>query len=562
MKYKENINIVLYIFVVFILSSCIFLLYFKDKWLAIILVSCFFIYLILKRKIDLFIILTLFFLIPIINNIFYYNINLSNLEEVRIISLTNYGGTGEIKGRKFYLSGEFNDLKLGDKILANIELNKDINIEKGIIGEVKVDNYEKLKGDIRSKVYRLREDIFNNIKEKLGSRRAALITSMAFGYTEFLDREDTSNMKNLGVLHAVSVSGLHMVLIYSLLKKICGDKMAPIVAIVYVIFTGCATSTLRSYIMLLCLSLAVPFRRSYNPLSGLSLAGIIIILYKPYSIFEIGFQLSFLSTLGIILFNKKINKYLYKLPKSIREGTSISLSSQVFTFPFLILYFREFSLGFLLGNLILMPFINAIVILGNIMALTFNIKIIFNYLAFICYYFTVVLDLVSEKLIYILPKILYLNEIIAISYIILLITFYFYKKGYKNIIYFNLTIFVYAYFIFYSPFPKIEYYKDGVMSISFKGERSVVAIKDGVDLDKYKIISFAEKEYEDFKKVIINDKFEIEKINKDILIKSKYKTYLIQLSKKKNNYNYDIIDCKYSNYFKIIILDERILVFN
>lgn len=562
MKYKENINIVLYIFVVFILSSCIFLLYFKDKWLAIILVSCFFIYLILIRKIDLFIILTLFFLIPIINNIFYYNVNLSSLEEIRVISLNNYGGMGEINGRKFYLSGYLNELKLGDKILANIELNKDINIEKGILGEVKIDNYERLEGDIRSRVYRLREEIFNNIKEKLGSRRAALITSMAFGYTEFLDREDTSNMKNLGVLHAVSVSGLHMVLIYSLLKKICGDKMAPIVAVIYVVFTGCATSTLRSYIMLLCLSLAVPFRRSYNPLTGLSLAGIVIILYKPYSLFEIGFQLSFLSTLGIILFNKKINRYFYKLPKSIREGTSISLSSQVFTFPFLILFFREFSLGFLLGNLILMPFINGIVILGNIMALTFNIKIIFNYLAFICYYFTLALDVVSQKLIEILPGILYLNEIIAISYIILLITFYFYKKGYKNIIYFNLIIFVYFYFIIYSPFPKIEYYKEGIMSVSFKGERNVIAIKDGVDLDKYKIISFAEKEYENFKRIIIEDNFEIEKVDKDILIKNKYKSYLIKLSKKKNNYNYDIIDCKHSNYFKIIMFNDRILVFN
>ena len=562
MKYKENINILLYIFTVFILSSCIFLLYFKDKWLAIILVSCFFIYLILIRKIDLFIILTLFFLIPIINNIFYYNIKLSSLEEIRVISLNNYGGIGEINGRKFYLSGDLNELKLGDKILANIELNKDVNIEKGIIGEVKIDSYETLKGDIISRVYRLREDIFNNIKEKLGSRRAALITSMAFGYTEFLEREDTSNMKNLGVLHAVSVSGLHMVLIYSLLKKICGDKMAPIAAIIYVIFTGCATSTLRSYIMLLCLSLAVPFRRSYNPLAGLSLAGIVIILYKPYSLFEIGFQLSFLSTLGIILFNKKFNRYFYKLSKTIREGISISLSSQVFTFPFLILFFREFSLGFLLGNLILMPFINAIVILGNIMALTFNIKIIFNYLAFICYYFTLALDVVSQKLIEISPGILYLNEIIAISYIILLITFYFYKKGYKNIIYFNLIIFVYFYFIIYSPFPKIEYYKEGIMSISFKGERNVMAIKDGVDLDKYKIISFAEKEYEDFKKIVIKDKFEIEKVNKDILIRNKYKSYLIQLSKKKNNYNYDIIDCKHSNYFKIIMVNDRILVFN
>src|SRR5699024_912741 len=140
------------------------------------------------------------------------------------------------------------------------------------------------------------------------------------------------------------------------------------------IFTGAAVSTIRSYIMLLCLSLAVPLRRNYNPLAGLSLAGIILILYKPYSIFEVGFQLSFLSTLGIILFNKRFNKAFYKLPKTVREGVAISLASQVFTFPFLILYFREFSLGFLAGNLILIPLMNAVVILGNLLALTVKIK--------------------------------------------------------------------------------------------------------------------------------------------------------------------------------------------
>lgn len=562
MKHKENINILLYIFIGFILSSFVFLMFYKDKWLAIILVSCFFILLILNKKLDLLIILTIFFLVPIVNNILYYNISLGNVEEIRIISLNNYGGIGEIQGRKFYLSGEFDNLRVGDKILSKITETKDINIEKGIIGEVKIDSYEKLDIDIKSRVYRIREEIFNNLREKLGSRRSALITSMAFGYTEFLDREDTNNMKNLGVLHAVSVSGLHMVLVYSLLKRILGEKISPIIAIIYVIFTGCATSTVRAYIMLICLNLAVPFRRSYNPLAGLSLAGIIIILYKPYSLFELGFQLSFLSTLGIILFNKKINKYFYKLPKVVREGTSISLSSQVFTFPFLILYFKEFSLGFLIGNLVLIPFINIIVILGNLLALTFKIKVIFNYLAFLCYYSTLLLDILSEKLLTILPNPMYLNEIIAISYIIFLITIYFYKKGYRRIIYFNLTILMYFYFIFYSPLPTLEYYKEGVMSISYRGDRKVVALKAGVDLNKFESITFSNEEYKNFKRIKVKEQLEIEKINKDILIRNKEKRYLIQLSKKKNEYNYDIIDCKQSNYFKIIFLKNRILVFN
>ena len=551
---KEKTNILLYIFIVFILSSCIFLLYYKDKWLAMILVSCFFIFFILYKKIDLFIILILFFLVPIINNIAYYNLEIKSVEEIRIISLNSYGGVGEIRGRKAYLSGNLSDLSLGDRIIANVELNKDINIEKGIIGEIKIDDFNKLDIDIKGKIYRFRENIFKEISEKLGSRRAALITSMSFGYTEFLDREDEISMKNLGVLHAVSVSGLHMVLVYSILKKLLGRNIAPIVAVVYVIFTGAAVSTIRSYIMLLCLSLAVPLRRNYNPLAGLSLAGIILILYKPYSIFEVGFQLSFLSTLGIILFNKRFNKAFYKLPKTVREGVAISLASQVFTFPFLILYFREFSLGFLAGNLILIPLMNAVVILGNLLALTVKIKFIFNYLAFIAYYATLALDILSEKLLSILPSVLYVNEIIAVSYIVVIFSIYFYKKGYKNI--------VYVYFNIYSPLPKLEYYKDGIISVSYKGDRSIFALKDNVDLEKYKIITLSTNEYKDFNKININYGVELEKNNKDILIKNNYNRHLIKLSRGKIDYNYDIIDCKYSNYVKIVLYKNKVLVFN
>lgn len=559
---KEKTNILLYIFIVFILSSCIFLLYYKDKWLTIILVSCFFIFLILYKRIDLFIILTLFFLVPIINNIYYYNFEVKDTENIRIISLNSYGGTGEIKGRKAYLSGSLNDLSLGDRIIANIEFNKDINIEKGIIGEIKINDFEKLNVDIKGRIYRVRENIFNTLSEKLGSRRSALITSMAFGYTEFLDREDENTMKNLGVLHAVSVSGLHMVLIYSILKKILGRNIAPIVAVIYVVFTGAAISTIRSYIMLLCLSLAVPLRRNYNPLAGLSLAGIILILYKPYSVFEVGLQLSFLSTLGIIIFNKKFNKTFYKLPKVIREGVAISLASQVFTFPFLVLYFREFSLGFLAGNLILMPLMNAVVILGNLLALTFKIKFIFNYLSFIAYYVTLALDILSEKLLSILPSVLYLNEIIAISYIVVIFSIYFYKKGYKNMVYFPVVILMYIYLNIYSPLPKLEYYKDGIISVSYKGDRNIFALKEGVDLEKYKAITLSKDEYTDFNKIKINYGVEIEKSNKDILIKNNKKNYLIKLSRGKIDYNYDIIDCKYSNYIKIILYKNQVLVFN
>ena len=52
------------------------------------------------------------------------------------------------------------------------------------------------------------------------------------------------------------------------------------------------------------------------------------------------------------------------------------------------------------------------------------------------------------------------------------------------------------------------------------------------------------------------------KYNKDIILKGRNKSYVLKISKGKNDSNYDIIDCKLSNYSKIILLENKILVFN
>ena len=562
MNYEDKINILPYIFVVFILSSYIVTISYKSKWLAILFVSCFFIALIFTIRPNVAIILILFFLVPIMNNFYYNNIKIGAKEEIRILSVNPYGGIGEISRRKVYLSGNIKNIKLGERFIANGKFSKEPNIEKGIIGEFEIYNLKKLTVDFKERLYRLRENIYNSLSEKLGYRRSAIITSISFGYTEFLDLEDKENMKSLGVLHAISVSGLHMVLVYTMLKKVFGEKITPIISLIYVIFTGAALSTVRAYIMMLCVSFATPLRRNYNPLASLSLAGIILMLITPYSTSEVGFQLSFLATLGIILFNKKINKALYKLPKFFREGIAICISSQIFTFPVLALSFREFSFGFLFGNLIIVPLMNALVILGNLLALLVNFKAIFNYLAFIAYYITVFIDELTELLLKITPNAMYVSEIISIGYIIMLITIYFYKKGYKRFIYFPSILILYFYFMVYTPLPKIEYFKEGIIAVSYKGERTICAIKKNVNLEKYKIITLSQNVYKDFNSISLGRDFKILKINKNIILKGKNKNYLIDLGKEKSSYNYDIIDFKSNNYNKIILFKDKVLVFN
>lgn len=557
MDYGYRINILKYIFISFILGSLIYVLINENKWLAVIIASCFFTYLIIREEKVLGIIIFLFIFIPIINSNNYYNVEVSNNINVRIIKIYSYGGYGDYKGRKIYLNSNLNEFSLGDNLNIKGKFEKSANYEKGLIGNFLIEESKLFNKDLISDIYKIREIIFSGIKEKIGSRRAAIITSISFGYTERLDEEDTETMRNLGILHAVSVSGLHMVIIYSVLKKLVGEKLASLLSGVYVIFTGAALSTIRAYMMLITTSLANGFRRDYNPLSGLSLAGIIIILIKPNSIFDVGFQLSFLATLSIILFNERINRFLYKLPKYLRENLSICLAAQILTFPVLIVTFKELSLGFILGNLLLVPVINILVVTGNLLALAFPFSKLFNYLIFINYYITRILDKLTSILLDISIDTLNLNSNIAKFYILILITFYFYKRGYKKSTYILLVGLIYIFTNVYSLFPKITYLNEGALFIHYKSNRSVFYIKNNVDEKKIRSITHANNEYKNFEKIIIKDNCYIKVFNNNLNLKTSKENYYLRISKEKIDESYDIIDLKDGRYKKIMIFENK-----
>ena len=126
-----------------------------------------------------------------------------------------------------------------------------------------------------------------------------------------------------------------------------------VIAFAYVLFTGAPASAVRAYIMILILNLGMVVKRNYSPLAALSLAGIIIILIKPYDIYNLGFILSFLATLGIILFSKKLNKKLYRLPNLFRSTIAISISAQILTFPIILLFlfYHIFSINGILKKI-------------------------------------------------------------------------------------------------------------------------------------------------------------------------------------------------------------------
>lgn len=558
-NYKGFNNPLVYIFIVFILSSFIYELYSKNKLLAIFYTCSFFVFLFYFKGAYITSILILFFIVALNNITCFYSYTPSKVEKIRIIEVKNFYGKGKIDGRIVNLSNIDKDIEVGNTLLVKGEFTENKNIGAGIIGDYKIENYKVLKPDLIDKLYKRRMKVFKSIENKLGKRKASLITSVSFGYKSELNEDYKELMKNLGISHIISISGLHLVLVYSVLRKLLGKKLSLLLAFIYVLFSGASASSVRAYIMIVIVTFGSIVKRNYNPLASLSLAGIILLVMKPYYIFNLGYLLSFLATLGIILFNKSLNKKLYKLPNFIRSTIAISLSAQILTLPVIILYFNEVSLNFIIGNIVIIPFINILVVLGNILIFIVETQNLFNYIMYICHYIIKYIDIIMYKIDNMSFDLVYFHYTVAYFYIALLTTYYFYKRGFKRFIYYPLIVAGYIMILIYSPFPKIRYYYEGAIFISYRGDRLAIQTKNIVDKEKIKNITLSNKLIDELYEINIGGEIKLKKEGKNYILKTNNKEYLLFVNYEEVDGGYDIIDFRKGDIKEITVFKDNII---
>ncbi len=552
---------IIYISLTIIISSIVYGLYFKYFLPAAIVAGCFFIFILFSTNKCFTIFIVIIFLIGIGININYYNVNINKnfIGEIRVIENKSYYKIISFKGKRLYIQ-DFQG-ELGEKFIIKGIFTKEVDREKGIIGNIKVNSSKKIKEDFRYKLYELRKKIYFKLEENIGKRKAGLILSLAFGCSDYLDNEDSEDMRGMGVIHAVSVSGLHVALVYGILKKFLNNKIALLGTVIYVLLTGAEFSSLRALIMIMFLSFSFGLRKNYNSLGALAFSALIITLLAPYAPFKLGFQLSFLATLGIIMFSQKLNNKLYKFPKYLREIFSISLSAQVFTIPIMIIAFEEFSIAFIIGNTILVPIFDILIKLGNLLLIVLPFSILFDFISFIIYKVINFLDSIMYYL-YIFPQEIIINKGFALIYVCALIGLYYgVKKDKKFILLPIIANFVFMIHI-YSPIVRVDYYKEGANLVSYRGDRAVGTNKRNIDIKTLKKVSLTSKGYREGKKIKIKNGIEIFKDDKDFIIKIKEREYTINMSKKKNfKKEYDIIDFKNNNLNGFYILKDKIILY-
>lgn len=220
-------------------------------------------------------------------------------------------------------------------------------------------------------------------RQRLPGREGALLAGMLTGQKDALTASQRRELNLSGTAHLVAVSGLHisvlLAMCFALLGRRWGGLLGLPLAMGMTLLAGCTPSALRALVMAACGMAAFWLRRDQDAPDALAAALLLILLFRPMSGLDIGLQLSFSATAGLVWVAPALKDSIFRafpgyrpgrqLLRRLLGGLAVSFSAQVFSLPFASLAFQRLSLVGLAANLLLLPLVAPVLALGLLMVL-------------------------------------------------------------------------------------------------------------------------------------------------------------------------------------------------
>ncbi len=228
--------------------------------------------------------------------------------------------------------------------------------------------------------FEMRDAFLKTLESHLpGKNEFAVGSALILGDKEELNEELKSAYANTGAMHVLAVSGLHVGMIWGIVAMLLSwirwrhpawKWLKTFIIILclwlFALITGASPSVLRAATMFSFVLFGISFGRSVNIYNTLAASAFCLLLFNPFLIMEVGFQLSYLAVIGIVYFQPKVYRLWYienKIGNFFWKLTAVAIAAQITTFPLSLYYFHQFPLYFWLSGMIVVPF--AFLILGG-----------------------------------------------------------------------------------------------------------------------------------------------------------------------------------------------------
>ncbi|MBI4225569.1 ComEC/Rec2 family competence protein [Candidatus Roizmanbacteria bacterium] len=240
--------------------------------------------------------------------------------------------------------------------------------------------------------------IFTSVIDSyLPEPHASLLNGMLFGINLKTSKVFYEQLKAVGLLHIVVLSGMNITLLASTITiatsffgKLISSLITILTIIMFIIFVGAKAPIVRAGFMGILTLVALLYGRRKHTIYILFLSTLFIFIFWPTWIKTISFQLSYGSTLGIILFGqsreRQTNNILENLLDWAAKEIKLSLAAQLFTAPLIFLYFKQVSLVSPISNLLVSFTIAPIMIFGFLTAILGRVNYSLGLVSgYICY---------------------------------------------------------------------------------------------------------------------------------------------------------------------------------
>jgi competence protein ComEC len=243
------------------------------------------------------------------------------------------------------------------------------------------------------------------------AQQLSVADALISGQQSNIDNETKQSYTKTGSIHALAVSGMHVAILFTLLnfifiKTLRLNKNAAFIIIisllcVYAVYTGLTPSVCRATVMFIILQYGVLKGREGEAVNTLLFSALILLLAIPNWLYDVGFQLSYLAVLGILILHPRILLVFSPSNKIVSyfwEVTSVSLAAQVFTLPLTLYYFHQFPNYFLIANPVVSILSSVLLPLGLFLVPLSEIPYLGDFMGYV---FKVLIDMLNASVAYI-----------------------------------------------------------------------------------------------------------------------------------------------------------------
>jgi len=329
----------------------------------------------------------------------------------------------------------------------------------------------------------------------------AIINALLLGQRKDISEETYNSYANAGAIHILAVSGLHVGIILIILNLLFrpierikyGLYVKTILIIIllwiFAIVAGLSPSVMRAVTMFTIVAIGLNMKRATNIYNTLAISMFILLLLKPTFLFDVGFQLSYLAVFSIVW----IQPLLYKLwsPKllgidKLWKIFTVTIAAQFGILPISLYYFHQFPGLFFISNLVIIPFLGAILGLGIFVILLSILNVLPNVLANV---FGTIIDLMNDFVGFISRQEEFLFKHISFgillvisSYILIIAAVKLYqKKTYRHLVYALTSVIIFISVLIFNNYKS----SSNEFIIFHKSRYSLIGIKQNKILKLY-----------------------------------------------------------------------------